>query len=408
MRHQLKRAILCLGVIAFMIFVQNSNSFVTSAAVQTTSSEKTQKAAIQIKNVAAPSEKHSFGKNVNLKGVISSSSELTSVNVKITSQDGKKVYRSHTAKPYATSYSISKAVNSKVKLDNLTLGKYKYTIKATNKAGRTEVLLSKNFEIVGKQSTLKISASLSDAKIYKGKSTVLSGKVTSNYKIKEVTAEVSGTKYKRTAKPYNTSYTISKTLNSAMNFSKLPKGVYTVKITAVDASGKKVSSNIKLTVIRYDEINYKIRGIKQRTYSDCALASMATCEYYNETCGRGKHGKALVNSKDPYVAMKSRNGNSTYGNWSNISYEKSYSLSPATLYNALKKGPVIVHKQNGYRTHYSVVYGYEGSDNQLSYSKFKVYEVTNGATLNMTSWLGAKTSANINGSGRFDHMIVKR
>lgn len=281
-------------------------------------------------------------------------------------------------------------------------------ITAVNADGRTKDVVSRDFEVTGKASSLKLSAKLSNTTIYKGKNTSLSGKITSNYKINSVTVEILKTKYKTTVKPNKTSYTISSTVSQNLKFNKLPKGTYSVKITVTDISGKTVTKTLKLKVIRYDAITYKIKGIKQRTYSDCALASMATCEYNNETRGKGKLGKALINSKDPYATMKRRNGNSTYGIWSNIGYSKTTSTSVSALYNALKKGPVIVHKQNGYRTHYSVVYAYTGSDNKLSLSNFKVYEVTNGKTMSMTAWLGKKTSSNINGPGRFDCMVVKK
>lgn len=257
-------------------------------------------------------------------------------------------------------------------------------------------------------STLKISAKLSKGTIYKGKQTTLSGKITSNYKITSVTIEVQNTKYQKTIKPNKKTYTITKAVSNSLKFSKLAKGTHTIKLTAKDRSGKTVTKQLTLKVIRYDKIQHQIRGIRQRTYSDCAFASMATCEYYNETQGKGRHGKTLVNAKDPYSAMKKKNGSSTYGRWSNIGYVKKGSVSASALYTALKKGPVIVHKKNGYRSHYSVVYAYEGSDNQLSYRKFKVYEVTNGKKLSMSAWLGRKTTTNINGSGRFDHLVAKR
>lgn len=367
-----------------------------------------EKADITIKDASYPPSKLAFGKSVTLKGTVSSKAVLTSVNMKIVSQDGKKSYYSYTVKPNKTSFAINSTVNQKLKFQSLPLGKFKYIITATNADGRTKEVVSRNFEVTGKKSTLKQSAKLSSTTIYKGKNSTLSGKITSNYKISTVTFEVLNTKYKTTVKPNKTSYTISNTVSKSLKFNQLPKGTYSVKITATDISGKTITKTLKLKVIRYDAITYKIKGIKQRTYSDCALASMATCEYNNETRGVGKLGKALINAKDPYLTMKKRNGNSTYGIWSNIGYTKTTSTSVTALYNALKKGPVIVHKQNGSRTHFSVVYAYTGSDNKLSLSNFKVYEVTNGKTMSMTAWLGKKTSSNINGPGRFDCMVIKK
>lgn len=367
-----------------------------------------EKADITIQNAAYPPSKLAFGKSVTLKGTVSSKAILTSVKIKVISQNGKKTYYSYETKPNAKSFTINSTVNQKLKFQSLPLGKFKYVITAVNADGRTKDVVSRDFEVTGKASSLKLSAKLSNTTIYKGKNTSLSGKITSNYKINSVTVEILKTKYKTTVKPNKTSYTISSTVSQNLKFNKLPKGTYSVKITVTDISGKTVTKTLKLKVIRYDAITYKIKGIKQRTYSDCALASMATCEYNNETRGKGKLGKALINSKDPYATMKRRNGNSTYGIWSNIGYSKTTSTSVSALYNALKKGPVIVHKQNGYRTHYSVVYAYTGSDNKLSLSNFKVYEVTNGKTMSMTAWLGKKTSSNINGPGRFDCMVVKK
>lgn len=366
---------------------------------------------ITIEEASVPSGKIDISKGLAIAGTVKSEVSLTKVTFKITDKYESKNFASYTAKPGAKNYVIPKDIVGKLKLNDLGLGAYKLAVIAENSAGKKVVLVDSIFSIVGVKSDLKSNVKLSDTNIAEGNGSFVSGIITSNYKINSVKVEIVNTPYSITVTPNKKSYTIAKEVDAAMRFDKLKSGKYVLKITAKDASGTTVTQKINVTVEEcdYKKISYDIVGVKQRTRSDCAFASMATCELYFSRIGKGAFGSLLAKSSDPYKAFYAKNGYSTYGYWSRIGYQKIYSNSLTKLYNGLKKGPVIVHKSmGGGGSHYSVVYGYKGSNDKLYSKYFQVYEVTNGARMDLHTWLTSYSSYNINGPGRFDHMCIKK
>lgn len=154
-----------------------------------------------------------------------------------------------------------------------------------------------------------------------------------------------------------------------------------------------------------------ITVVLQHTNSDCALASMATCELYREQYNKNGAWKDLLkNAKDPYETLKARN-KGTYGNWSVIKYNRNMKISGTTsanlrkLYDEVKKGPVIVGKtwgKNG--SHFSVVYKYTGNSKNIRADQFVAVDVYNGEKMSLTKWLGKVTSSQ---KGTWSRIIAK-
>ena len=141
--------------------------------------------------------------------------------------------------------------------------------------------------------------------------------------------------------------------------------------------------------VYYPTIDYSSRAganrIYQQRYGDCAVASIASIEAYHKGTTSGV-----------YDLVYSKNGYGVYINsWAALGYEvRGYSLQ--NLYEGLKGGPCIIHRDNS--SHYSVVVAYEGNPTQLELSGFKVMEVTgynryDGAIGYPTAWKNAYNNA---------------
>ena len=271
------------------------------------------------------------------------------------------------------------------------------------------------------KSTLSVAPKLNKTTITKGSYNGVSGTVKSNKNITKITAQIlkqgsNQVLYSKTVIPNKTTYSLNGEINNAMLFNKLASGSYTFKVTAWDASGNMLSKSIGCTVKasnkgpslkKYSDITV----VMQKTNSDCALASMATCELYREKNNKKAVWKNLLkNAKDPYETLKSKNGG-TYGNWSTIKYGKNIKISGVTsknlkrLYDEVKKGPVIIGKTWGNSgSHFSVVYKYTGSAKKIQANQFVVVDVYNGEKMSLTKWLGnIKSSA----KGNWSRIIAK-
>lgn len=118
----------------------------------------------------------------------------------------------------------------------------------------------------------------------------------------------------------------------------------------------------------YNSVELNVPRISQRPGTgDCAIASMATVEAYFHKLPSGDYNSTA------YQAVYSANGYSISANWSKIGYQPIDGFSMETAYNQLKTGtPIIVYRSS---SHYSVIYGYDGSKTTLEKSGFKVVDV---------------------------------
>lgn len=129
----------------------------------------------------------------------------------------------------------------------------------TAKAAGTAVIYAKCYgktascKITVRKSTLSIGSKIKKTTITKGSKNGVSGTVSSNKKITKITAQIiekSNKKayYSKTVKPNKTSYKLTGTIDNAMKFDKLGKGVYIFRVTAWDTAGNKVVKDIGCTV----------------------------------------------------------------------------------------------------------------------------------------------------------------
>ena len=203
-------------------------------------------ASLQIRDYSYP-KTLTKGQWFTVAGNILSNCPISKVNVSIINSKGKAVI-SKSAAPKTIAYSLSRLDNS-IKFGTLAVGNYTYKVTASD-AERTKTLVSKKFK-VEPASTLKIKRAKYPKKLKKGKSFKISGKITSNYKIKKVTVAVytkaGKAKYKVTKKPNKKSYKLSK-VSKKIKFKKLKKGTYYFKVTATDSKKTKVLLNKKFKV----------------------------------------------------------------------------------------------------------------------------------------------------------------
>lgn len=193
------------------------------------------------------------GSSYGLYGDITATgANITKVTGTVKNSNGKTVL-STTDTPKSTYMNINSAnLNKKLTFNTLPAGTYTLNVAATNSVGTTT--WSKTFTVNKKYSTLKINLTDYPKSIKKGSYYGLYGTVSSNYKITKVNGAIINSKGKAvmttTDKPNSTSMNINKAnLNWDMEFNKLPKGNYTLKVAAVDASGKTVnwSKTFKVT-----------------------------------------------------------------------------------------------------------------------------------------------------------------
>ena len=147
----------------------------------------------------------------------------------------------------------------------------------------------------------------------------------------------------------------------------------------------------------YNKIKYDVPRISQRPNTgDCAIASMATVEAYCYGLPSGDY------NSEAYKAVYSTNGYSISAMWSTLGYEPVEYFDEQIAYNQLKTGyPVIVHRSS---SHYSVIYGYDGSTTKLELSGFLICDVDDSysntsALKRLDSWKGGYS---------LDRMIIRK
>ncbi len=183
----------------------------------------------------------------NISGTITSNYKITSVTGKILS--GSTVKQNYTIYPNATSVNLkSSAINTNLKFGSLAAGTYTLQISATDSSGATKTA-SKTFTVKGTGLSITVN---SIGNISKGSAYNITGKVTSNYKITNVTGKIlSGSTVKQsyTIYPNTTSVDLkSSAINTNLKFGSLAVGSYALQITAKDSSGATATKTIYFTV----------------------------------------------------------------------------------------------------------------------------------------------------------------
>ncbi len=146
------------------------------------------------------------------------------------------------------------------------------------------------------------------------------------------------------------------------------KKIREIAVSAIMIIALILSLGVAAGAETYRAVELKVPRVSQRPgIGDCAIASMATVEAYCHGLPSGDYNSTA------YKAVYSANGYSISANWSQLGFNAVDSFSMQTLYNQLKMGyPVIVHRTS---SHYSVVYGYDGSTSSLEMSGFMIVDV---------------------------------
>ena len=192
------------------------------------------------------------GTKRDVAGTVKSNYKITAVAGAIYDVNGNAV-QNVSVKPNKTSFDIkSSDINNKLKFGDLAVGKYTLKIAAKDESGKL-VSWETPLEIKAVASTLKISMTSAPSSIKKGSSYNLKGTISSNYKITSATGSIlnSSGSAVQTVKvtPNATSHSVNTSkINNNLKFGSLAKGSYTLRIVAVDASGKSVTYNKAFTV----------------------------------------------------------------------------------------------------------------------------------------------------------------
>ena len=159
---------------------------------------------------------------------------------------------------------------------------------------------------------------------------------------------------------------------------------YLLSVVAVAAM--MLALNISVGAETYNSVMLNVPRISQRPGTgDCAIASMSTVEAYFHGLPAGDYNSMA------YQSVYAANGYSISANWSAIGYRTVEYFDMQEAYNQLKTGtPIIVHRTS---SHYSVVYGYDGSTSSLQLSGFHIVDVddsynTRVATMTLDTWKG--------------------
>lgn len=196
------------------------------------------------------------GNGFGLRGSVTSNYNISVVRGYVTNSNGQTVLSSKDT-PNSTYMDIRYAdLNNNLVFNNLSAGNYTLKVSATDAAGRI-VKVSKDFRVEsassGDNSTLSINLEKYPVTLNIGSAYGLRGSITSNYNISVVRGYVtdySGTTVLSSIDKPNSTYMDIKPsrLNWDLVFNNLSAGKYTMKVVAVDNSGRTVEATKNFTV----------------------------------------------------------------------------------------------------------------------------------------------------------------
>ena len=196
------------------------------------------------------------GSGFGLRGSVTSNYNIAAVNGYVVNANGSTVLSSKDT-PNSTYMDIRYAnLNNDLVFNNLGAGNYVMRVVATDNSGRT-VEVSKNFTVVSNSvnsnSDLSINLDKYPVSLELGSSYGLRGSITSNYNISVVKGYVynsNGQTVLSSVDYPNSTYMDIRParLNEDLIFNNLTTGNYTMKVVAVDASGRTVEATKNFTV----------------------------------------------------------------------------------------------------------------------------------------------------------------
>lgn len=196
------------------------------------------------------------GSGFGLRGSITSNYNIALVKGYVINSSGQTILSSKDT-PNSTSMDIRYAnLNDDLVFNNLGAGNYTMKVVATDNSGRT-VEVSKGFSVISNtssnNSTLAINLQKYPVTLDVGSSYGLRGSITSNYNISVVRGYVinsNGQTVLSSKDTPNSTYMDIKPahLNADLIFNNLSAGNYTMRVVAVDASGRTVEATKNFTV----------------------------------------------------------------------------------------------------------------------------------------------------------------
>jgi len=202
---------------------------------------------LAITPTAYPTGTLNQGSYYSLKGTVTSNYTITAVTGEIINDADSAVF-SYTQYPNENSFSfLSSQLDYNMKFNALSPGIYYLKYTAADASGNVISWTSPAFTIKGKESTLSINpTAYPTGTLKRGSYYSLKGTVASNYKITSVTGEIVDSTgaiiYSYTQNPNSTSFSLlNSQIDYHMKFNNLSSGIYYLKYTASDSSGKHVT-----------------------------------------------------------------------------------------------------------------------------------------------------------------------
>lgn len=183
------------------------------------------------------------GRTFSIYGTVSSDYNITSVTCSVYGSGGTLQF-TKTDEPFSKTYSLNN-LDKYMTFSRLSVGKYTYTVKASDEKNKDMVLLSADFKVteVPSGNTLKLSSENYPTTFYEGSTFSIEGIVSSDFNISAITVGVYSdagvTQFSKTVTPGTKSYDIHN-IDYLMTFSKLKSGSYVYRIVASDAYSKDV------------------------------------------------------------------------------------------------------------------------------------------------------------------------
>lgn len=184
------------------------------------------------------------GDYFGLDGIITSNYPIEEIRAEILDSLGNPI-QSISVHPEVTEYRLNGKIDESLIFNNLSAGKYTYSVTARDSSGNEKKLINKSFSVrsqKAERSTLKITSATKPNRIQEGHFFGLDGTITSNYSITKVYGAINTsngqTVQEVTVYPNTMEYRLNGEIDNSLIFNYLSEGNYRYVIIATDSSGK--------------------------------------------------------------------------------------------------------------------------------------------------------------------------
>lgn len=208
---------------------------------ESTGTDRKEESTLKITGATKPTTLN-LGDYFGLQGIISSNYIILTVTGEIRDSNGNTI-QSVTDEPQDTQYSLSGEIDNNLIFNDLSVGKYKYVITASDVSGCEKKLIDQSFSVKEKKKSLQIRiiGATKPNTIREGDFFGLDGKIVSDYPITEVYGCIQ-TKDGEvvqdiTVYPNTTEYSLNGAIDNSLIFNYLSKGRYKYIIIATNSLG---------------------------------------------------------------------------------------------------------------------------------------------------------------------------